>query len=112
MKDRESKERVISFGCTPGLLRDIEELAEPQGGAQGCDGPPIEAKPGYVRCELAFSTRSYQLLQHPDAPALRVLAIGTDDGPVALLMNKEIAETVGQALLRIADQMLEKDDLS
>jgi hypothetical protein len=43
MKDRENKERVISFGCTPGLLRDIEELAEPQGGAQGCDGPPIEA---------------------------------------------------------------------
>jgi len=63
MKIRESKERVISFGCTPGLLRDIEELAEPQGGAQGCDGPPIEAKPGYVRCELAFPIRSYQLLQ-------------------------------------------------
>ena len=45
-------------------------------------------------------------------PALRVLAIGTDDGPVALLMNKKIAKTVGQALLRIAEQMLEKDDLS
>ena len=72
----------------------------------------IEAKPGYVRCELAFPIRGYQLLEHPDAPALRVLAIETDDGPVALLMNKEIAETVGQALLRIAEQMLEKDDLS
>src|SRR5262249_9184033 len=60
MKDRENKERVISLSCTPGLLRDIEELAEPQGGAQGCDGPPIEAKPGYVRCELAFPIRSYQ----------------------------------------------------
>ena len=112
MKDQESKERVISFGCTPGPLRDIEELAELQGGAQGCDGPPIEAKPGYVRCELAFPIRSYQLLEHPDAPALRVLAIGTDDGPVALLMNKEIVETVGHALLRIAGKMLEKDDLS
>src|SRR5262249_15711990 len=111
-KVRETKERIISFGCTPGLLCDIEELAELQGGAQGCDGPPIEAKAGYVRCELAFPIRSYHLLEHPDAPALRVLAIGTDDGPVALLMNKEIGETVGQALLRIAEQMLEKDDLS
>ena len=62
MKDRESKERVISFGCTPGLLRDIEELAEPQGGAEGCYGPPIEAKPGYVRSELAFPIRNAQAL--------------------------------------------------
>jgi hypothetical protein len=72
----------------------------------------IEAKPGYVRCELAFPIRGYQLLEHPDAPALRVLAMATDDGPVALLMNKEIAETIGQALLRVAKQMLEKRDLS
>jgi hypothetical protein len=71
-----------------------------------------EAKPGYVRCEMAFPVRSYQLLEHPDSPALRVLAIQTEDGPVALLMNKEIAETIGHALLGIAKRMLEKSDLS
>jgi hypothetical protein len=135
MKERETKERIVSFGCTPGPLRDIEELAEREGLAiasfarravrkdvtarnrlatfVGVNIPmTIEAKPGYVRCELAFPIRGYQLLEHPDAPAVRVLAIETDDGPVALLMNKEIAETVGQALLRIAEQMLKKDDLS
>jgi hypothetical protein len=29
--ERESKEHVISFGCTPGLLRDVEELAGKEG---------------------------------------------------------------------------------
>ncbi len=66
----------------------------------------IDAKPGYVRCELAFPIRGYQVLKHPDSPALRVLAINTEDGPVALLMNKEIAETIGHALLRVAKQVL------
>jgi hypothetical protein len=49
---------------------------------------------------------------HPHAPTLRVLAIETDDGPVALALNKEIAETIGQALLRVAEQMPDKGDLS
>jgi hypothetical protein len=56
---------------------------------------------GYVRCKMAFPIRGYQLLAHPHAPTLRVLAIETDDGPVALALNKEIAETIGQALLRV-----------
>lgn len=71
-----------------------------------------EARPGYVRCGMAFPIRGYHVLEHPSMPALRVLAIDTDDGPVGLAMNKEIAETIGRALLQAATQMPEKGDLS
>ena len=69
-------------------------------------------RPGYVRTEALFPIEGFQILAHPDSPTLRVLALLTQDGSLALAMNKEIARTVGEALLRVADQMTEKKDLS
>jgi hypothetical protein len=61
-----------------------------------------QQRPGYVRCGLSFPLKGFQILQNPEMPTARLLTVLTDDGAIGLLVNREIATTIGEALLRAA----------
>lgn len=71
-----------------------------------------QQRPGYVRCGLSFPLKGFQILENPEMPTTRLLTVLTDDGAIGLLVNREIATTIGEALLRVANEIPQKNDLS
>lgn len=60
---------------------------------------------GYVRAEVLLPALRYQIRQHPDEPAVGVLAILTPDGAVTLTLHKDAIAQLGTALILESQKM-------
>jgi hypothetical protein len=60
---------------------------------------------GYLRGETLLQISGYQLLPGPDFPNSQILAIRTEDGVVALAMDVERMEMIGESLILAANDM-------
>jgi hypothetical protein len=60
---------------------------------------------GYVRCNALLPVLGAHILSDPEMPTLRVLAVTTHDGPIALRVTAEIAQAIADMLARAASEM-------
>jgi hypothetical protein len=60
---------------------------------------------GYVRCETLIPILGVQILPIPEMPTRRVLALLTEDGPLALGVTAESAQEIADLLSKAAMEM-------
>ena len=57
---------------------------------------------GYVRCETLMPLLGCFILQNPDMPTRRAMALLTEDGPLALGVTAESAQWIADVLAKAA----------
>ena len=60
---------------------------------------------GYVRCETLVPLHGCFILQHPDMPTRRAMALLTEEGPLALSVSAESAQWIAGILAKAAADM-------
>ena len=65
----------------------------------------IEPIEGYVRCETLMPILAAQIMPVPGMPTRRVLALLTEDGPLALGVDAASAAEIARLLGEAASQM-------
>jgi hypothetical protein len=66
---------------------------------------PKSQMPGYVRAETLMPILGVQMLDIPNQPTRRVLALLTEDGSLALGVTAESAQAIADTLSAAAEEM-------
>jgi hypothetical protein len=63
------------------------------------------ARDGYVRCETLLPILAEQIAPIPDMPTRRAFCVMTEDGPLALGVTAEAAQSIADLLAQAASDM-------